>query len=120
MREEIPYIDQYFGVWSIAIERVRPLLSRWEEIQRIGIDLHLQSPEAIAARESGEVVQQSGRESFSRFSFNNQIADLGLHGTLMKQASSFDHSTSRNKSPKTNPLWTKRKGRPSLGYHPSA
>jgi signal peptide peptidase SppA len=79
----IPYLEQYFGLWAMAEER---FWMEFELARKFNVHLHLESSlPAQAKAEAGKGEQ---------FDASGSIAVIGLHGKLMKQASSFGGGTS--------------------------
>lgn len=83
LREQVPYVEQYFGVWAMEEGLFRASVSRFEKLD---LHLHLQSStvaEIKAAGGSSAVLVTAGH-----------VAVIELRGMLMKQVSSMTRGTS--------------------------
>lgn len=81
-RSSVPHLDQYFGLWAM---HEQSLVSHWLLASKLNISLHLQSEQAQAARAAG---------SDTKLATKDNIAVIGLAGSLMKHQSSYGDSTS--------------------------
>jgi signal peptide peptidase SppA len=80
----VPHLDQWFGLW--AMEEAR-FWSAYEFLRRLDLHLHLSSGAVQAA-------QQQAATSGKLFEQRDGIALIGIHGRMMKQASSLSDGTS--------------------------
>lgn len=83
--EQIPYIDQYAGIWSIHEPTANALIELASGIDVVG---HIRSVRAIA----GE--GRSPHTSYSYATLEGGIALVEMRGMMMKQESSMTASTS--------------------------
>jgi signal peptide peptidase SppA len=81
----IPFFDQYFGYWAIETDR---LMAMWERARGLNLHLHMESGAPQAAAASGAAYGQKLEMA------GDGIAVVRLEGTLMKQETSGEQSTS--------------------------
>ncbi len=81
----VPHLDQWFGLWAMEESR---FWSGYEFLRKFDLHLHLESGAVQAAQ------QPASSASGKLFEQRGGIALIGIHGRMMKHASSLNDGTS--------------------------